>query len=154
MLALREFFWDWIAPPSLESWIESGLYQLLLQDSTVNAIVKGSIHFNRMLKEASLPAIVLQGIAGGPIVTLDSTLSLNERRFQFDSYASDYLSTRKLSKRIRQLLQDFSGPLYDGTIVQGVVVNLDIDMPWELGGTGYVYRALLDFSIFYQELPS
>ncbi len=131
--------------------IESGLYSLLVNSASVNSLVNGSVWFGLMQEQATLPSIVISAIAGGPIVTLESTLATADRRFQFDCYANDYLTGRKVAKAVRQLLQDFSGTLYDGTLVKACVVNLDMDMPYETGGTGLVYRAVLDLSIFYDE---
>ena len=136
----------------MSSVVESGLSNLLQNDATVNGMVAGRVYFSLAPKEASRPYVVIHLATNTPLVTLDdTTLDLDEARFQFDCYADDYLGARNLSKAIKALLQDFTGQLYTGTLVQACIANMEMDSPYEVGGVGYLFRRILDITLFFVE---
>ena len=98
-------------------------------------------------------------ISAPPAATsLDGTSALIEGRLQFDSYAHDQLTARRVSRAIRNLLappggENFSGPLSDGTLIDITEINNEFDSPYEVGGVGYLNRSILDASGFYTEGP-
>lgn len=132
--------------------VESGLSNLLQNDPTVNGFIAGRVYFSLAPKQAPRPYVVLHKVTAAPIVTFDAgTVDLEPARFQFDSYADDYLTAKKLSAAIKTLLQDFTGQLYTGTLVQAAVANQELDSPFEEGGVGYLFRRILDITLFYKE---
>lgn len=133
--------------------ILSGLFGLLTTDPTVAPLLgaQTSVFFSVLPKGALLPAVVIHVVHNPGIGTLDGTTDQADGRFQFDSYANDQPTARKLSKTIKKLLQDYHGALSDGSIIQGTEVNLDQDGNFEAGGTGYIFRAILDVSLFNTE---
>ena len=74
--------------------------------------------------------------------------------FQVDCYATDYYTSRSIALAVRQLLESYRGNLPDvnSTAVAAVLTEKDWDMPYEEGsGKGFVYRALLQFRIWFYE---
>lgn len=135
------------------SWIEPGLFDLLLADPGVNGLVDGRVYFRLIPKLASLPAVVMRAVPpSSPIVTIESTLGFTEGWFDFDCYAADPLTADDLCTAVRELLQDFSGTLYDGTVVDACFVASEVDLPYEAGGKSYLFRRALRILIFYQEM--
>lgn len=134
--------------------IVSGLFDLLVNDPTIGPLLApgGSVYFALAAKEAQRPYIVLHIVGAPPAaVTLDGTSPQIEGRLQFDSYADDLVTARKLSKAVRALLADYSGLLSDGTVLQTLEVVTDFDDAFEIGGVGYLFRVVLDLRIFYTE---
>jgi len=133
--------------------ILSGLYNLLLADPGVSAIIAAKgVYFTLAAEQAARPFVVIHIVSAPPAETsLDGVSELISGRFQFDCYADDQLSARKLSRAVRDLLKNYSGGLSDGTAIQFTAVNLDMDDPYEVGGQGFVFRSLLDLSAFYTE---
>lgn len=134
----------------MSSTIEAGLFDLLKNDSGVSALVGGNIFF-ALLGKGVTQGIVISRITGAPDSTLDGTCDLVMARFQFDSYSPAYLTAVGISKAVRKALQDFSGSMLGGTVAQTIEVNLEMDMPFEVGGTGYLFRRLLDLTIAFKE---
>jgi hypothetical protein len=132
---------------------EQGLYQLLTDPSSaVGALVGTSVWFSQLPKGASFPALVIHTVANPPIVDLDSTASLQQRRIQVDCISSiDQLDARSLARAVMAALRDFSGTLDDGTVVSTAILNNDIDLPYEVGAHGYAFRVALDFTLMFVE---
>ena len=143
--------------------LEQAVYNILRTDSGVRALVTNDkgIAFTLIPRgELSTSAVVvIHSITGVPVTVMESTTDLEERRLQFDCYASDYVSTRKLSAAVRAALIDLSGQYSNGdtppsfTTIQTSIVNGDFDAPYEVGGAGvgFIYRAILDISFFVQQ---
>lgn len=143
--------------------IEAGLKQYLAADPTVSTIVGNKIYAVLMKKGVPFPAVVYTVVATVPVFSLDGDNRMESKRFQFDSYAEDYLTSRNLSRAIRSLLvpksdlsgtaQNISYTLPDGTFVGGAIVHEDHDLPFEVGEGGYIFRALLDVQLFFNPAP-
>jgi len=140
--------------------ILNGLYELLVTAPSMSGLLAPSpnagagtgVYFAAAAKGALRPFLVITVVSSAPAdQTFDGSTGLVAARFQFDSYADDQLTARALSKATRKLLEDFEGPLPEGTLLTMVGVNDDHDGPYETGGQGYLYRAILDMSGFYQE---
>lgn len=143
--------------------IEVGLQQYLQAAPTVRSLVAKRVYAVLMKKGVQLPAVVYSTVASVPIASLDGDNPTESKRFQFDSYAEDYVTSVILSNAIRSLLvpkSDFSGTaqsttynLPDGTVVQGALVHEDHDFPFEVGEGGYIFRRLLDVQLIYTPAP-
>ena len=140
---------------------EDGLYQFLNHDSTIAGLTQGRIYGVMIPAKASgiYPCIVHLMVASDPIESLDGDNPTETRRFQFDCYGRTRKESRLLSRAVRSLLvpkSDGSGStptvsydLPDGTHVQSARLHIDQDLPFEVGGGGYVFRALLDIELTY-----
>lgn len=131
---------------------ESGLYQLIQNDPTLEPLVGQSVWFSQLPKGATFPAIVIHTISDVPDITLMETINLRPRRMQIDCISSvDQLDARTFSKAVKKVLQDFAGTLSDGTGVQTTILNNDMDIPYEVGARGYAYRVVLDLTFWVVE---
>lgn len=140
--------------------VKNGLYALLSTTSSVSSLIAAApnspagtgIYFSLAPKLAQRPYIVIHLVNGPPAAkTLSGSSSLIKGRFQFDSYADDPTIARQVSQAIRTLLQDYSGPLPDQTMITFTAVHADMDDAFEQGGAGYLYRSMLDLEGFYTE---
>jgi hypothetical protein len=97
------------------------------------------------------PVLVFSRIATSDIYTMEGTTGLRNSLFQIACYASTYYTSRVAAAVVRKLLQDYTGTLPDGTVVQSVMVEKDFDAQYEEGGTGWIYGAYLQFRIWFEE---
>jgi hypothetical protein len=140
--------------------ILNGLFEILTTTPGVASILAPSpnspagtgVYFSLAAKGTLRPYLVITVVSSAPAdKTFEGSTALVAARFQFDSYADDQLTARALIKAVRELLEDFAGPLPEGTMLTMINVNDDLDGPYEQGGKGYLYRCILDMSGFYQE---
>jgi hypothetical protein len=137
--------------------IEQGLLQLLTGNSGVTTLVGTKVYWILAPKGnsagAALPYIVLSRVATGDTYDMRGATGLRDGLFQFDCYATDYYSSRAISLAVRKLLESYTGNLPDtgATLVSAVLTEKDWDMPYEEGGKGWVFRALLEFRVWYHD---
>jgi hypothetical protein len=149
--------------------IESGLYQFATQTSAITDCLgkAESVFFSALMKQSKLPALVIHRVSlTDPATTLDlqtSAPALVVGRFQFSSFGEDnnnanlistsgYLCAAQLSRTLRLTLQAMVGlPLPDGTVITDYQLNDEFDADYEVGGTGYVFRRLLDVTLWFEE---
>jgi len=132
--------------------IESGIYQELIADPGVTSWIAGRIFGGRLPKGCTLPAVVWTVAVGQDMgYSTQGASGLIKKSFQFDSYANKYMDAVKTSDSIRSLLQSYSGILPDGSSVNGVIITRDMDIAWEPGAGGYVYRRLLEMDVMFSE---
>lgn len=133
--------------------VEKGIYELLTADPGVSALVGKNVYWVLQPKGTGVPSIVLlitdtkdQYVAAG---TTGNRVAL----VQLDCYATDYYSSRAVSRAARLLLEDYTGnlPDADATPVTAVFIEKDWDMGFEPGQKGFVYRALLEAHIHYSD---
>src|SRR5206468_8976918 len=104
-----------------------------------------------MPKETDLPAVVFYVAATTSVYSMQGASGLRAKRVAFDSYARKYSDAVAVSDAIRGLLQSFKGSLPDGTLVNGCIVQNDMDFPYEAGTSGYVHRRLLEVEIWHND---
>jgi Protein of unknown function (DUF3168) len=133
--------------------IEQGLYALLTQDPGVSALVSTSVYWILAPKGASLPYVVLNRVATNDVYDEDGASGFRNALFQIDCYATSFYPARAISLAVRTLLESYRGNLPDvnATPVSAVITEKDWDMPFEEGGKGFVYRALLAFRIHHYD---
>ena len=133
-----------------------GLQQQLTAQSAIATLLATptSVYLN-VAKKGAPPAFLVLNLASGLPAgsTLDGISALNDGEIQLDSYAGDQASARELANTVRAYLTEsfVGGTLPDGTTIQIVDVTADQDMPYELGGTGYLYRCMQRYQAFYNE---
>jgi hypothetical protein len=133
--------------------IEQGLYQLIDADADIDALVNG-VYWILAPKGAVVPYIVLSRVATSDIYTMNGATGTRSALFQVDCYATDFYTSRSIALAVRELLESYRGNLSDvnATAVAAVLTAKDWDMPYEEGsGKGFVYRALLQFRVWYYD---
>jgi len=138
-----------------------GIANVLAQNAAVQALLAKdsaagyegyAIYFSRASKDAPVPYLVLHGLDLPPAAhSMDGPSSLSDGEFQFDSYGPDDPTARQLSQTVRDALKNFSGALNDTTTIQFYEVSMDGNNGYEVGGTGYVFSAVLRLRAFYTE---
>jgi hypothetical protein len=135
--------------------IEKGLFQLIQSDANIAKLVNtnngAGVYWVLMPKGAAVPCIVLSRTATQDTLTMQGATALRGALIQLDCYGANYYSARSLSTVARQLIESFKGTLPDGTVMKGALITKDWDMPYEEGGTGFVFRAMLEFRLWYIE---
>jgi hypothetical protein len=137
--------------------IEQGLFQLIQGDSNIAPLIsftngKG-VYWIFAPKGSSFPLIVLSRVATSDTITMSGDVGFRNALFQVSCYAADYYTSRKIAAAVRSLLESYSGNLPDSnsTQVAAVFQTKDWDMQYEEGSVGFVYKALLEFRIWYYE---
>lgn len=133
--------------------ITQGILQLLTSDTDVSALVGTKVQWILAPKGWTLPYIILGRVDVGDTYTTEGTSGLRDLLLQVDCYATDYYTSQSIALAVRQLLESYRGNLPDvnSTAVTAVFTEKDWDMPYEEGAKGFVYRALLEFRIWYYE---
>jgi hypothetical protein len=133
--------------------IEQGLYTMLTQDPGVSALVGTSAFWILAPKGTTLPYIVLGRVATKDIYDETGATGFRNALFQVDCYATTFYAARAISTAVRTLLESYTGNLPDinETAVSAVFTEKDWDMPYEEGGKGFVFRALLEFRIHHYD---
>lgn len=131
--------------------LNEGLYSLLAGASQVTAVLgtrtknDSGIWAGQKREAGAYPAIVISESPGGEtLMTMDGPDALRFRRFQFSCYAKSYLAAKQLAAAVRAVLDGFTGPLSDGTIVQNIKTETEFDT-WE--EAPFVYHTPLEVSI-------
>lgn len=138
--------------------IEQGLFQYIQSSSQLAALAdttngKG-VYWVLMPKGkgASVPCVVLSRTATTDTYAMQGSLKYRGALFQADCYGASYYSSRALADAVRGILNSLiNSTLPDGTVTSGAQITKDWDMPYEEGGLGFVYRALLEFRVWYRE---
>ncbi len=145
--------------------IENGLYEYLAADTGVSGLVEAAggqarIYGVMLPKNYVLPAVVYSTVSYRPTESLKGPNRLETRRFQFDCFAKDFLTSRQLSQAVRNALcpPDSNGDptslrvsFPDGSGIEATQIVIDMDKPFETGEGGYIFCALIDAEIsFYQ----
>lgn len=139
--------------------IEQGLFQLVQSNGALASLVlmtngKG-VYWILAPKGAAIPMIVLSRAATTDEYTYAGATGFRNSIFQIDCYGSTYYQSHDIANAVRELLQDYKGTLPDSvsTVVASVQTIKDWDMPYEEGvsQTGFIYRAMLQFRIWYND---
>ena len=137
--------------------IENGLYQQIVTNSAIKTAVgvdangTTSAYWILAPQGAKIPFLILSRVATTDNYGYGGTVGVRNSLFQVVCYASTYLASRQIASVVRQALQNFTGPLPDGTVVQSLFIEKDFDMSYEEGGKGFVYGAYIQFRVFSEE---
>jgi hypothetical protein len=137
--------------------VEKGLFQLIQSNAGISSLVnmangKG-LYWILAPKSSSFPLIVLTRVATTDTIAMAGDLGFRNALFQVDCYAGDFYTTRAVAAAVRELLESYSGTLpdTDSTVVNAVLQTKDWDYPYEEGSVGFVYRAMLEFRVWYRD---
>ena len=158
--------------------IESGFYQWATQNAKIQkclgsvtaADYSQSFYFSFLAKNPVLPAIVLDRLSGNEDevdsldVRDDSPAAMCSAKFQFGCCAQNdknnpqnpdgYLSAAALALALRRqliALANGDAALPDGTVIKDVHILDEFDAHFEMGGTGYTFRRILQVEVLYGE---
>ena len=137
--------------------IENGLFTLITSNTNVQAAVgldKNGVaqaYWVLAPQGAKLPFLVLSRVGTTDPYTMAGTLGIRQGIFQISCYSASFLSSRTIAKQVRTLLENFTGTLPDGTVVQATFTSHDSDQKYEEGGTGFTFGAILQFKIWFVE---
>jgi hypothetical protein len=146
--------------------IENGLLQELAGNSGVTSILPNDVSGNPQIywvlapKGAKPPYVILSRVATSDLYTYQGSTGVRDGLFQVDCYSdskagvsSGYYTARSLATAVRDVLSGFRGNLPDtnSTPVLQSLLEKDWDMPYEEGSTGFVFRVLLEFRVYYVE---
>ncbi|HEX3739439.1 MAG TPA: DUF3168 domain-containing protein [Terriglobales bacterium] len=135
--------------------IEQGLFQLVAQNAAVKSLVgvdtSGTTKAFWILaqKGASVPYLVFQRTATSDLYSMNGFAGVRDALFQVDCYATSYYASRSIAAAVREVLQSYKGTLPDSTQVLAVLTEKDWDLEYEEGSKGFVFRAMLEFRIWY-----
>jgi len=131
--------------------------QLAALQAALASPASAAIFMSLAVKGAPRPFLVLNLVAGPPAeASLDGISALREGEVQFDAYADSQQAARGLLDAVRDfwMLGFVTGTLPDGTAADFVDVTVDQDEPYELGGEGYIHRALLRLKALWTFSPT
>jgi hypothetical protein len=146
--------------------IEQGILQLLGSNAALQALVPNDVSGTMQVywllapKGAKPPYIILNRVpSGNPTVySMQGPTGEREALFQVDCYTDSKAGTTSgfytcvaIADAVRSVLEPFIGNLPDtnSTAVGGVFTENEFPLPYEEGATGFVFRYLLIFKVFY-----
>ena len=137
--------------------IENGLFQYVTSNTNVQSAV--GLDNNGVARAfwilapqgSQVPFLIFSRVGTVDPYTMAGTTGIREGKFQIACYASTFLTSRAISKTVRQLLENFRGTLPDGTVVQATFIDMDFDHQYSEGGKGFVFQAILQFRIWFEE---
>jgi hypothetical protein len=136
--------------------VEQGLLEILQTNSAITALVNTAngqgVYWVLAPKNASVPYIVLSRVTTQDTQAFQGSLGFRGALFQVDCYGITYYQSRKIAAAVRGILEGYHGTLpdADATSVASILTTKDWDMPYEEGGKGFIYQALLEFRVWYR----
>jgi hypothetical protein len=114
--------------PDLDTTIESALYKILMEDSSVYDAVEGRIYPNIVPQNASMPAITYQQLTGPRLASCDGPDGAAHCNFQVNCWSEDYGNTRQISDLVRICLDGYSGTV-NSRLIHVISLQNEGDMP-------------------------
>jgi Protein of unknown function (DUF3168) len=124
--------------------IESGLHQLITSDARFSTIAATRLYPVFLPTDSLLPSATYQVIAVKPMYDLNSRVNVSQMRLQIDTWAFEYADAKALRDAIISILDNYSGPLSDGSKVFGIQLLTTTDY---FEHEALTYRVLTEFSI-------
>lgn len=125
--------------------IEQGIYSLLANDATIKSLVANRIYPVLLPTNVAYPAISYQDISASSGATMDGS-GERMKRIQFSIWSKAYADGKAVQAAIRNLLDGYSGTLSDGSVLQNVRADNELD--------GYekdllLFQAVIDFIVYF-----
>lgn len=130
--------------------MKSGLVSLLVNESTVSAIVGTKVFLGKVPQRTELPYIMITQMDSNELQTLDGTTGLRFVTFDIDCKADRSVEAETLGNAVRVFLDDASGTAGSQTI-KAVLMNsesTEYEPPTDGSDKG-VHVVLLDVTIQY-----
>lgn len=126
--------------------IEAGLTALLSENAPLQALI-GSCLYPVMLPEnTAYPCVSYQGVSASSEYSLSGT-SERWKRLQFDVWGQTYSSVKAVVSALDDVLDGFSGPLSDGTVIVGAFRGVELDLSEPYSRT---YRTMVEYTFHYR----
>jgi hypothetical protein len=151
--------------------LQEGLYSLLIASDLITAIVgtpqsRGDgtlpvfpggeqpattgVFGGHLPKAIVLPALVISEIHGGASVfSMDGPANMLFSRVQFSCFGNTYAQAKTLARAVRLLLEQFTGALPDGTVVDSMYRVAELDA---FEDSVSIFHTPVDIEVIYHEL--
>jgi hypothetical protein len=133
--------------------LEDDIYTLLSTDASIQAVLNAANNIYDGFIPRGFPvspSIVYQIKETRRLKASDGTNALTMKLLQTDSRHIKAGEARLINRAVVNLLKDKSGSLLTTNIL-GVIPGKDMDMGLEPSVSGYVFRCLADFQIWYTD---
>ena len=130
--------------------MKSGLVSLLVNESTVSAIVGSRVFINKAPQKADLPHIIVTQMGSEENQTLDATGGLRFVDFDIDCKSQRSVEAETLGNAVRVFMLDASGTAGSQTILATLLNDESSDYePPDDGSDKGVHVVLFDVTIQY-----
>lgn len=129
-----------------------GFISLLTGTPAVNNLATGGVFKSVLPRGYALPAIAVHRYDGTQDYQFDGPVGVREDMIQFDVYGATAEAAQQVAEAVRTALVGYTGTLPDGSIVQAVYLERDMDMPFlpHADSKGIANRSLLGFRVVSQ----
>jgi hypothetical protein len=126
-----------------------GIISRLQADTGVTALAAGRIYEGELPRGYTLPAVCVHSYGGDQDSEMDGPVGVREDQVQFDAYGTSATQARQTAEAVRASLVAFTGALPDGTVVQLVMVERSMAMPFlpHADGKGIANRFLIGLKV-------
>jgi hypothetical protein len=131
--------------------LQEGLKSFLDANDAVAALVSNRTYAAQVPElsaQSILPAISYHEIHGNGEFTMDGPDLLQYSRMQFSCYGKLYGDAKRLARTLRQELEAFTGALPDGTVIEHMQREGEIDI---FEDAAFIYCTAVDIKIVYQD---
>lgn len=128
--------------------MEEALIARLLATTGVSALVGSRVYPGSVPQGATMPAVVVNVISGGPLYADDGEVGLDNTRVQIDCWATTYSSAKTVARAVRDSLSAFVGTV-SGVTFPYILLDVTRDLR-EPGAnqSEYRYRTNMDFIVW------
>lgn len=119
------------------------------QIAAVTALTGNNVFKSVLPRGYTLPAIAIHRYGGTQDYEYDGPIGVREDQVQLDAYGDTAEQAQQVVKAVRALLVGFAGTLPDGTVVQAMYLERDMDMPFlpHADSKGIANRSVLGFRV-------
>jgi len=131
--------------------LQEGLKSFLDANAAVSALVVNRTYAAQIPELSAtsiLPAIAYKEIHGNGEFSMDGPDLVQYSRMQFDCYGKVYADAKRLARTLRQELEAFTGALPDGTVIEHMQRESEIDI---FEDAPFIYCTAVDIKIVYQD---
>lgn len=133
--------------------VESAIYNLLVSDVAIAALVSSRVYPLILPQNATYPALVYSKVSGARLHHLTGSAGRAMPRITVSCWATTYLGAKQLAALVRATLDGFRGTLTDGnspagTCAASVLIENELD---DYDESAKKYRVILDFMVNHAE---
>lgn len=112
-------------------------------------VAGGRVYRGVLPRGYTLPAVAVHRYNGTQDYDMNGPVGIREDFIQVDAYGDTAVDCETTAAAVRSLFVGFTGALPDGTVVQGVFLERDMDMPFlpHADSKAISYRSVLGFRI-------
>ena len=131
--------------------LQEGLNNLLSASGPMFSLIAGRVYAGQMPEisaQSLLPAVVYKEVHGDGEFSMDGPDKLQYSRMQFSCYGKVYGDVKKVARILRQELENFTGELNEGTVIEHMQRESEVDV---FEDAPFIYCTAVDFKITYQD---